>query len=217
MIPFNLYLVTDRLKVQGAFHETITQALRGGVRAVQLREKDLPVRELMSLARDLRALTRDFGAHLLINDRVDVAMAVNADGVHLGQKSLPVDAVRQVVGSSFIIGVSTHSIPEAREAAEGGADFITVGPVFDTPSKRAYGPPLGPALLARIIQSVHLPAFAIGGIALDNLRAVAPCGISGVAVISSILSTPDVCDAARQMASELQQLRVGQVDHPMVQ
>ena len=170
----------------------------------------------MSLARDLRTLTRNFGAHLLINDRVDVALAVNADGVHLGQKSLPVDAVRQVAGS-LLIGVSAHSLSEAREAEEGGADFITVGPVFDTPSKRMYGPPLGPDLLARIVQAIHLPVFAIGGINLQNLRDIASCGISGVAVISAILSAPSVFDATRNMASELQKLSVGQVDHPMVQ
>jgi thiamine-phosphate pyrophosphorylase len=217
MIDFNLYLITDRIKVDCDLREAITQALIGGVRAIQIREKDLPIRELLQLAKDLRTITRRFGARLFINDRLDVAMAVNADGIHLGQTSFPVDAVRQVVGSSMMIGSSTHSLQEAYRAKKGGADFITVGPVYDTPSKRAYGLPLGLDRLDQIVKSVDLPVFAIGGIGRQNLRELAVTKITGVAVISSILCTPSISDAARQMALELHSLQVGYVDHPTVQ
>jgi thiamine-phosphate pyrophosphorylase len=217
MIPFNLYLVTDRSIVRGDLQEAVRQALEGGVRAVQLREKDLPVRDLIALAIGLRTLTWKFGALLFINDRVDVAMATEADGVHLGQNSLPVDAVRQVTGSSLLIGASTHSLKEAEEAEKSGADFLTVGPVFDTPSKRMYGPPLGPALLGRMVQQVRLPVFAIGGITPQHVVHIATLGISGVAVISSILGAPSVLEGAKKMALELQKFKVGNVDPPRVQ
>ena len=130
-VDFRLYLITDRKQVRIPLTEAVRQALEGGVRAVQLREKDLPVRELLAFARELRTLTRDFGAKLFINDRVDVAVAVEADGVHLGQQSMPASAARKVVGDRMLIGVSTHSVEEAMAAQSGGADFITFGPVMD--------------------------------------------------------------------------------------
>jgi thiamine-phosphate pyrophosphorylase len=207
MIDFNLYLVTDRLKIHNDLREAVRQALEGGVRAVQLREKDLPIRQLLTLASDLRHLTQDHGARLFINDRVDVAMAVAADGVHLGQKGLRVDTVRQVVGSSLLIGVSTHTMEEARLSEEGGADFITVGPIYDTPSKRMYGPPIGTKTLNKIAKTVSIPVFAIGGIGHEQVQEVLSAGAFGVSVISSILCAESIPGAARWMASELHKCR----------
>src|SRR5512143_3255944 len=121
--------------------DAVRLALKGGVRAVQLREKDLPIRELLALALELRMLTGEFGAKLFINDRVDVAVAVEADGVHLGHQSMPPEAVRKIVGRKMLIGVSTHNREEALSAEKNGADFITFGPIFPTPSKMKYGAP----------------------------------------------------------------------------
>ncbi len=134
-VDFKLYLITDRKQTKLPLPEAVRLALQGGVPAVQLREKDLPVRELLALAQELRAITREFGAKLFVNDHVDVAVAVEADGVHLGHQSMPVDAARKIVGSRMLIGVSTHSAQEAKDAEARGADFITFGPVFETPSK----------------------------------------------------------------------------------
>jgi len=208
VIDFNLYLVTDRKQNQGDFLHAVEQALQGGVGAVQLREKDLPVRALLDLAGDLRSLTRDYGARLFINDRLDVAMAVKADGVHLGQQSLPVEAVRRVAGNSLRIGVSTHRLSEAREAEKEGADFIVFGPVYETPSKKVYGPPVGTVRLEEVIRNVRIPVFAIGGIRSENLPEVLSGGASGVAVISAIWGAESITEAARKMVSELQVVRL---------
>jgi thiamine-phosphate pyrophosphorylase len=195
-VDFRLYLITDREQTRMPLPEAVRQALDGGVRAVQLREKDLPVRELLALARDLRTLTGEYGAKLFINDRVDVAVAVGADGVHLGQRSMPASAVRKIVGTTMLIGVSTHSAGEARAAQAEGADFITFGPVFETPSKAPYGPPLGPIAIREVKNEVALPVFAIGGIRSGNLLPVLSAGADGVAMISAILSAEDIPRAA---------------------
>jgi thiamine-phosphate pyrophosphorylase len=195
-LDFNLYLVTDRKMLQGgrSLIEAVELALKGGVRAVQLREKDLGTRELLRLAYDLRELTLKFDARLFINDRVDIAIAVDADGVQLGGKSMPPYAVRRFA-SRLIIGSSTHSIDGARKAERQGADFITFGPIYDTPSKREYGAPLGLRALEAVIKSVSIPVFAIGGIRLDNIKDVLERGVAGVSLISGILGAADVKDA----------------------
>jgi thiamine-phosphate pyrophosphorylase len=172
---------------------------------VQLREKDLPVRELLSLARELRGITREFGAKLFINDRVDVAVAVDADGVHLGGQSMPASAVRKIVGSGMLIGVSKHSINEAREEGAGEADFITFGPIFPTPSKMKYGAPVGVRSLKETKNVFNKPVFAIGGINSGNVSQVMNAGANGVALISAILSSGDI-----QRAAELMVLRIGE-------
>jgi thiamine-phosphate pyrophosphorylase len=195
-VDFNLYLITDRRAARMPLPEAVRRALEGGVRAVQLREKDLPVRELLALARELRALTREFNAQLFINDRVDVAIAAGADGVHLGQQSMPASAARKAAGSRLLIGVSTHSPAEARAAQAEGADFITFGPVYDTPSKAHYGQPLGLVAVRDVKKDVALPVLAIGGIRSGNLLPVLSAGADGVAVISAILSAEDITKAA---------------------
>ena len=134
------------------------------MRAVQLREKDLSAAELLPLAGELRSLTREFGARLLINDRVDVALATGADGVHLGGHSLPAADARRLLGPDKLIGVSTHRIEEIRTAEESGADFVTFGPVWFTPSKAPFGEPVGLAQLREACAATALPVFALGGV-----------------------------------------------------
>lgn len=197
-VDFKLYLITDRKQTKMPLPEAVRLALKGGVPAVQLREKDLPVRELLALAQELRGITREFGAKLFVNDHVDVAVAVEADGVHLGRQSMPVDAVRKIVGSKMLIGASTHSVQETKEAAAGGADFVTYGPVFETPSKMQYGKPLGKSTIREAKYPISIPLFAVGGIKSGNILQVIAAGADGVALISSILAAEDITAAARK-------------------
>ena len=191
-VDFKLYLITDRSATKMPLPEAIRQAFQGGVRAVQLREKDLPIRELIALAQELRTLTKEFGARLFINDRVDVAIAVNADGVHLGHESMPVEAVRKIVGKGLLIGVSTHNLEEARAAEAGGADFITFGPIFKTPSKAKLGVPVGLDKIREVNNELNIPVFALGGIKSGNLRQVIGAGAAGVGMISEIMTADDI-------------------------
>jgi thiamine-phosphate pyrophosphorylase len=191
-VDFRLYLITDRKAAKKPLPEAVRLALEGGIKAIQLREKDLPVRELLALAQELRAVTRDFGAKLFINDRLDVATLVGADGIHLGGQSMPVDAVRKVVGKSMQIAVSTHSVGEARAAQDGGADLLTYGPIFETPSKAKYGAPVGVKSLITIKNEVSIPIYALGGINSGNMLQVLSAGADGIAVISAIMAAEDI-------------------------
>lgn len=195
-VDFRLYLITDRKVATKPLPEAVRLALEGGVRAIQLREKDLPVRELLAMARELRSITREFGAKLFVNDRVDVAMIVGADGVHLGNASMPVEAVRKIVGTKMLVGVSTHSVEEAIAAQAGDADFITLGPIFETPSKSKYGSPVGLDIINEVKNEINIPIFAIGGINSGNIKQIITSGASGFAVISSILAASDIKSAA---------------------
>lgn len=199
MLDFSLYLITDRKQVAKG-HTLLTaveSALKGGVKAVQLREKDLTDDELLPLALDLRKLTNCYKAKLLINDRVEVALSVKADGVHLGGHSLPTETVRQKVGSEMLIGVSTHSKEEIQQAASHGADFVTFGPVYPTPSKATYGPPQGVPALENACENSALPVFALGGITSARAKECLQAGARGVALISAIISSDDPEGAAR--------------------
>jgi thiamine-phosphate pyrophosphorylase len=195
IIPdFKLYLITDR-KLFTAHYSLFTaveEALKGGVKAVQLREKDLGIRELLQMAYTLRTLTERYRARLFINDRVDVAMAVGADGVHLGGDSMPAFAARKAAGEALLIGVSTHSCAEALHAQEEGADFVTFGPVFETPSKMKYGRPLGLDALREASGKITIPVFGIGGIKKETASDVLNAGASGIALISAILAAEDI-------------------------
>ena len=205
MIDFSLYLITDRHQTGGRpLLEVIEAALSGGVRAIQLREKDLPTAELYDLAWELRGLTSRYDARLLINERIDVALAVEADGVHLGINSLPVTAARRIA-PDLLIGYSSHGVGEAAAAIAKGADFVTFGPVFHTPSKAAYGQPVG---LAELGRACHLPTgdlvFALGGVKQSNLSQVTAAGCYRVALISDILAAPDPAAAAEAFRRGLQ-------------
>lgn len=209
-VPFRLLLVSDRKRVPaGALLTRIEAALRGGVDAVQLREKDLPARALFDLAHELRALTRAHGARLLINDRIDVALAVAADGVHLPADSFAVADARSLLGEARLIGVSTHSPAEAQAAAMAGADYIVFGPIFETASKRPYGPPLGLDALATLTSTLPTPVLAIGGIHRQRAAEVRQHGAAGVAVIDAILGAADPRLAAAAMHQAVTDAAVG--------
>jgi thiamine-phosphate pyrophosphorylase len=197
--PIRLYLITDRARTAGRpLLDVIEAALQGGVDAVQLREKDLSVRELFELACRLRVLCNRYGARLLVNDRIDVALAAKANGVHLpGGSFLPADA-RRLLGPTALIGASTHSLAQARAVGD-GVDFIVFGPIFDTPSKRPFGPPVGLEALAEVAREVAVPLLGIGGITADRVEAVCAHGAGGVAIISAMLAADDPCTAAREL------------------
>ncbi|MBI3596022.1 MAG: thiamine phosphate synthase [Nitrospirae bacterium] len=207
-IDFDLYLVTDRHQTGGRpLDEIVEGALAGGVRAVQLREKDLPARAFLRWAEKMRLLTARFGARLLINDRLDVCLAVGADGVHLRADSLPVPVVRKILGPERLIGQSTHAVSEVIEAQRAGADFVVLGPIYDTPSKRSMGRPLGSSAIRSAASQVAIPVFAIGGIRLERILEVIQSGGQGVAVISAILQAPNPREAASAVLCELKSLR----------
>lgn len=203
-LELRLCLVTDRTQTGGRdLVEVVGACLAAGLPAVQLREKDLGAADLAALARRLRALTRRHGAMLIVNDRVDVALAVGADAVQRTSTSLPVEDIRAVAGDRLRIGASVHSLAEAVAAEKAGADWIVFGPVFDTPSKRAWGPPQGLEALARVTAAVRVPVLAIGGITPERVRAVRGAGAHGVAVISAILGADEPAAATRRFLAAL--------------
>jgi thiamine-phosphate pyrophosphorylase len=195
-------LVTDRHATGGRdLVEVVTAALDAGLPAVQLREKDLPGRPLLALAEALRAATARAGALLIVNDRIDVAVAAGADGVHLGGGSVPVEVARRLLPPGALVGVSTHAPAEAAAAA--GADFVFFGPVYATPSKSTYGPPQGVTRLADAVRAAAVPVLAIGGITVHEVAAVRAAGAAGVAVIRAILGAPDPAVATRGILAAL--------------
>lgn len=204
-IGFNLYLITDRKQLPPgrSLYMAVRQALLGGVKAVQLREKDLETRELLKLAYKMRDLTSKYDAKLFINDRFDIALAVGADGVHLTQNSIPAYAVRKAVKNKLLIGVSTHSLKEAKEAEKGGADFITFGPVYNTPSKLEYGKPLGIDALKDVSRKIKIPVFALGGVKSGKIDEVKRSGAYGAAMIAEILCADDIKGKAREVVAKV--------------
>lgn len=203
-VDFNLYLVTDRNNTRGReISRVVEEALKGGVKAVQLREKDLTSRDLYAIAYELRKLTAHHDARLFINDRIDIALAVGADGVHLGTSSIPVHRARKILGDKRMIGVSCHNRISALNAQEKGADFITFGPVFYTPSKAAYGDPVGVDKLAEIVELLQIPVYALGGVNRKNVSQVIEAGAHGIALISAILAADDPYAETKSLLSTL--------------
>jgi thiamine-phosphate pyrophosphorylase len=203
-VNFRLLLVTDRHLVQGCSLSTVlSQAIMAGVPAIQLRERDLPTGELLPLAQEIHSLTAPRAVPLILNDRVDLVLALNLDGVHLRANSLPVSVVRRLIGPNRLIGISTHSVEDVQRANHDGADYIIFGPIFDTPSKRSFGAPLGLDVLADVCRNSMVPIFAIGGITSERVRDVRRAGAHGVAVIGALLTSADISGAVREFNTAL--------------
>jgi len=199
-----LTLVTDRTQTRGReLVSVVGDCLAAGLPAVQVREKDLGAAELAVLCRRIRGLTQNTRALLIVNDRVDVALAVGADGVQRTATSLTVEDIRALADKRLRIGASIHSLPDALQAELEGADWLVFGPVYDTPSKRMYGPPQGLDKLARVAAAVRIPVIAIGGVTPERVREVRRAGARGVAVVSSILAADSPADATRRFLEAL--------------
>lgn len=205
-----LYLVTDRHALDArlaagarieALLELLTEAARAGVDLIQLREKELSGREFYQLTAATVAAVRPLGTKVLVNDRVDVALAAGADGVHLATSSLPVAVARQLVGDQFLIGASTHSLAEVHVAAAAGADFVVFGPVFATPAKLKYGAPVGLAALRAVTAAAPIPVLAIGGITATNYSSVLAQGARGIAAISLFTQAERLAALVAQLKS----------------
>ncbi|MFQ5769898.1 MAG: thiamine phosphate synthase [bacterium] len=192
-VNFRLYVITDRHQCQGGqLSKVIEEACASGVKAVQLREKDLSSLVLYQLAEDINKICQAAHAKLFINDRADIAQAVDAHGVQLTSQSLPIHAIRNILTQSKLVGVSTHSLEEAKRAEDEGADFVLFGPVFFTPSKAAFGEPQGLDRLEKIAKIVQVPVFAVGGIDPSRAKQCRENGAFGVAVISAVMGSPNV-------------------------
>jgi thiamine-phosphate pyrophosphorylase len=213
-----LYLITDRLAFLRSHEithddllrlqlEAIDKAARAGCQLIQIREKDMGAMALAAFTRAAVERARPHGARVLVNDRLDVAMAARADGVHLRASSIPAHEARAAAAKKglddFLIGVSTHSVAEAKSAEEGGADFIICGPVYDTPSKRAFGPPLGIECFAEIRNAVEIPVLAIGGINLSNYREPLLRGAAGVAAIGLFTDLENLEQTIRSITAHM--------------
>jgi thiamine-phosphate diphosphorylase len=198
------YVLTDQILATGREVESIVAAaIAGGTTAIQFRWKLGPLPEALRAGHALRALCRDAGVLFVVNDRVDLALALGADGVHLGVEDLPVTTARSLVGNRMIIGYSPETPADAVSAERAGADYLGVGPIFGTTTKADAGGAVGPGHLAAIVRAVSIPVVGIGGITAENVPVVIEAGASGVAVISAVVGARDVQAAARVLRSRV--------------
>ncbi len=208
-IDYSLYLVTDRGLSRGRTTlEILQSSVRGGVTCVQLREKNCPIREFIEQANSIKAHLNVHDIPLIINDRVDVAQAVGADGVHLGQSDMPLHVARKILKDSMVIGVSAESLQDAIEAEKGGADYIGVSPIYATPTKTDTAPALGLEGLREIRNAVRIPLVGIGGLTKDNAADVIKHGADGVAVVSAIVSADNPELATQELFKTITQARI---------
>ncbi len=199
-LDYTLYLVTDRGILGGRdLFEAVEAAIRGGITLLQLREKDASGREFYEIALQMKRVAGSHHIPLIINDRLDIALAVDADGLHVGQDDLPVEVARRLLGPGKILGCSVSSVEEAVQAERSGADYLGAGIVYPTSSKEVAAPPIGVDGLRRIKEAVSIPVVGIGGISLHNITAVKEAGVDGISVISAILGNRDIEGAAREL------------------
>lgn len=195
-----LYLITDRKYLNGkSLKKAVEDSILGGVTIVQVREKGVSSRLFYDTALEVKQVTDYYNLPLIINDRIDIALAVNAAGVHLGQSDMHLAAARKILGQDKIIGISAHNILEALEAESNGADYVGIGPVYPTNSKSDAEEPIGTDNLKKIVENIKLPSVAIGGISEENFKDVISSGVNGISVISAILNKNDHRKAAETL------------------
>lgn len=195
-----LLLVTDRHQTKRRSLVVLLQrVLSVAAPAIQLRERDLSARDLVTLAREVQALTNSDGSQFLINDRVDIALALDGVGTHLRSNSLAVSVARRLLGTNRLLGISVHSVEEAVRAESQGADYVILGPIYETPSKQAFGTPLGLQTLEKACRAVRIPIVGIGGVTAARAREMRQAGAFGAAVVTAILSADDVESAVREL------------------
>ncbi|HJJ43957.1 MAG TPA: thiamine phosphate synthase [Methanocorpusculum sp.] len=204
-MKYDLYVVTDEDLSNGRSHAEIAQlATIGGADVIQLRDKKMNAADLFAVALQIREITKD-KALFIVNDRVDIALASKADGVHLGQRDLPVKAVRRIVPNDFIIGISIGSVDEALKGVRDGANYVAVSPVFSTSSKQDAGLGLGVSCIAAVRKAVpaNIPVVGIGGLNSENILEVISAGLDGVCVIFAVVSAPDITKAAKDLREKI--------------
>ena len=206
MKSLQLCYITDRSQLRSVpVADRIHEAIRAGVDLVQIRERGLPTRELLSLAGIALRASRKLGkgaARVVVNDRVDVALAAEADGAHLTTHSMPAQVVRRIAPREFVVGVSCHSLEEAVAAEAGGADYLVLGPIFETPSKLGYGPPLGLEKLREVSSRVGIPVLALGGITVSRVRPCVEAGAGGIAGIRIFQDCESVLERVRELKAQ---------------
>ncbi|MCH3964761.1 MAG: thiamine phosphate synthase [Clostridium sp.] len=201
-VDYSLYLVTDRRFIGSKpLKKAVEEAILGGVTLVQIREKNASSREFYSTALEVKEITQYYKIPIIIDDRIDIAQAVEADGVHLGQTDIPLVTARKILGDNKIIGISVGNIKEAIEAEKGGADYLGIGTIFNTGTKKDINKLIGIDGLRKIYDSINIPAVAIGGIGPDNFKEVLSTGVDGIAVVSAILGSKDITSAAKQLTA----------------
>ena len=198
---YSLYLVTDRMRMSTrTLGEAVEQAVIGGCTLVQLREKEIPASDFYMLALEIKKITDRYGIPLIINDRIDIAMAAGAAGVHIGQQDIPADIARKVIGRDMLLGVSVGSVAEAIDAVKAGADYLGVGAMFPTGTKPDAGF-VSMEELGRIRKAVDIPIVVIGGINRENAMLFRPMGVDGLAVVSAVIAQPDIKASAADLKS----------------
>ena len=208
-IRWELYVITDEKLAGGRSHEEQARAaLAGGAGLIQLRDKSATTRRLYEAARAMRALTRAAGALLIVNDRLDVALAAEADGLHVGPDDLPVAVARRLLGPGMVLGASAGTVEEAVAAERDGADYLGVGAVYEARGSKAdAGAPVGPERVRAIRAAVRIPIVGIGGIKAENASAVIAAGADGVAVITGVVAAPDISAAAARIVEVVRAAR----------
>lgn len=200
LVDYSLYLVTDRSMLDGAsLMEAVEAAIKGGVTLLQLREKDVCSSDFYNIAVELKKLANSYQVPLIINDRLDIALAVDADGLHIGQEDMPLAVARKILGPGKILGYSVSNQAEAVYGEKYGADYLGAGPVYYTGSKVVAIEPIGTEGIKRIKESVSIPVVGIGGIGMSNIVEMKESGIDGISVISAILARDDIKAAAREL------------------
>lgn len=209
MTDYRLYVVTTDLNESFDIHVDIArEAILGGATVIQFREKKGDTRDIFEAAFKIKKLTEVFKIPLIINDRVDICLAVDADGVHVGQQDMPLEVARRLLGKERIVGVTATNLEEAIEAEQQGADYLGVSPIFATPSKADAGEPMGLEMLKEIRSKVKIPIVAIGGITGENVEQVMRTGVDGIAVISAIAAASDRTIAAEKLLRQIDMCRV---------
>lgn len=200
LVDYSLYLVSDRSILKNTdILQAVEKAIQGGVTMVQLREKNLSSRDFYHLALKMKELAHHHNVPLIINDRLDIALAIDADGLHIGQEDLPLSVARSILGPDKILGYSAANVEQARYGEGNGADYLGAGSVYATGSKKDAGVPIGIEMLRRIKQNVNIPVVGIGGISTDHIEELRAAGIDGISVISAILGGPDFEARAQQL------------------
>jgi len=205
---YDLYIITDKRSSHDKSHlEVAEDALTGGATVIQFRDKEMKDSEAIVVCREIYKLTKKKGVSFIVNDRVEVAKAVDADGVHLGQEDMSFSSARKILGKEKIIGISVETVEQALKVVEGGADYLGVGPIYPTATKPDAGKALGIARLKEIRESVNIPIVAIGGINENNLEEVLKAGVDGVAVISAVVSALDITEACRKLKNKIEYIK----------